>query len=433
MRFDACRKVLAAAVAGVLWGLGCDDPVRTPPADPKPPPGEVWGRAMDVEGIPSRYVPPIHIGGQSTEVGPDGTFRFAGVQAPYDLVVGDTGDSMATGYGHQTVVYEGVGRSDPVLLYPSYSSSSYGGSAYITGRVPYVPFWNTRVIVVGPDGHADSRWVDSISSAYTVQARWSHGETARVTLYFLRYDGEVLRDALVRSLSVRDDERRVVDLENAVFPPAQTIFLNGSFRVEPYNTDRSVEIFVNFGRDLVQLTNFRPSTRFPDAFSATLPLFPRATYEVEVSTSWYTDGTRRRGKARAVGFRNGDDPMRFTLYDAPQLLEPADDATGVDLATPLRWSSSAGAGTYHLQIQGSTSDWYWSVRLYTSRTEVRLSEVPALQGFMRPGTRYSWSVRQLPTAATVDDVLAGRDCESEGYSESDNARFTTLAAPGAVP
>jgi|CXWL01.1.fsa_nt_gi hypothetical protein len=436
MHFDASRRLLAAAVLGVGWGIGCDDMVHVPPPDPKPPAGEVWGRAMDSEGIPSRYVPPIHIGDQSTAVTTDGTFRFSGVQAPYDLVVGDAGDSITdpNRYGHDTVVYEGVTRSDPALLYPSYTSPSYGGSAYVTGRVPYFRRGYTRIIVVSADGRAGSDNADGVSSSYMVEARWSHGETARVTLYALRYgQNDVLQDRFVKYLSLRDDERRVVDLEEVPFTPAPTAFLNGSFRVEPYTSSRGADIYVNFGRTVLGIGSIRRDTRFPDAFSTDVPLFPGATYQVQLYASWFFGDDYSNAYRRFVDLRPGAEPIQAIVYAGPELLEPARDAAGVDVTAPIRWRSSGGTGVYQLAIHGAQERWYWDVDLFTARTEVVLNDIPALHEFMRPGATYRWSVRQLPTAGTVDQLLAGREVTNEAGSRTEGRHFTTSAAAAAVP
>ena len=429
MRFDAGRGLLGAAVVGVVWGIGCNDIVHVSPADPHPAAGEVWGRAMDRDGSPSsRYVPPIHIGDQTTVAAADGTFRFTGVQTPYDLVVGDTGDSLAdsTHYiSRSTVIYEGVTRQEPILLADYYSEFAYGGSAYVTGRVPYVPRGRTRVIVVSADGRAGSDDAYGVSASYTVQARWMHGESARVTLYALHYDqNDVLQDQIIRYLSLRDDERRVLDLENANFAPAPTGFLNGSFRVEPYTRSRGAYLYVNFGRNILNFGSIPMDARFPDAFSTDVPLFPGATYQIHLSADWsfadYTSSERR-----FAGLQPGDEPIQAVVYAGPELLEPADDAAGVEVTVPIRWRSRGGPGLYLLYIRGVQQRLYWEVRLYTTRTEVVLNDIPALREFMRPGRTYRWEVRQLPAAATVDELLGGRDVENQGSSLSGNRQFTT--------
>lgn len=421
MHFDVRRAALAAAVVCAVSGLGCNDLVQVDPGA-QPAAGEVWGRLLAANGTPLPNAPPVQIGGQITTVAADGNFRFQGVQPPYDLVVGYPNLQPTDRY--ETIVYEGATCSQPVARTLSSYFDYSGGSAWVTGRVPYVPRWSTRILVVASDGHADYTWADEVSSAYRLEVPWGHGETHRMTLYALRYDRDrVLRDRYARSFSLKDDERRVIDLEHVTFTPASTVFLNGSFRTEPYTADRRATVFANFGHDRVEIGSIEMNPRFPDAFSIDAPDLPGAVYEVEAHASW-PGGYSTVQLLRDV--RPGS-PVRTTLRPGPQLVSPENGSGNVGMGVTLRWITQGNQGVYRLRIWGASITWSRRVYLYTTRSTVVLAEIPALQGFVRPGATYFWSVDELPALGSVDAVLAGGDPDIALCSGRER-QFTTVPA-----
>lgn len=427
MRFTAVRAALAAAVLCAACGPSCDDVVQVPPGPAEPPAGEVWGRVVGARGEPAWESPPLWIGAQQTTGDTYGNFQFRGVQPPYDLVLG--GRNVLPTDANTTVLYEGVTCREPVVRLPHSFYERYGGSAFVTGRVPYVPRWRTRIIVVTSDGWAEDAWAGEVSSAYELQVRWAHGETHRATAYVLRYDrDDVLRDRYVRSVSLKDDERRVLDFDHVVFSPAPTVFVNGSFRTEPYTPDRTAEFFVSFGNVAVGLGGMQAETRFPDAFSFDVPYFPGATYQVKVSARWLLPAGFHYAEGYFADVRPGA-PVRASLYPGPDLVAPVHRAANAGTDETLHWVPQGGAGVYRLRIRGyaGVGQWNQEVQVYTARTELALSRIPALQLFMRPGATYYWSVEQLPAYATVDDALAERRGE-EDRSWGPEHRFSIPAA-----
>ena len=178
----------------------------------------------------------------------------------------------------------------------------------------------------------------------------------------------------------------------------------------------------------------RPDARFLDAFSIDVPFFPGATYQADIRTQWAVSDGYSVAFARFAGLRPGGGPIHATLYAGVELLQPAQQATEVDVAAVLRWRPSGSPGVYRLRIEGFVRNyWYGSALLYTARTEVAPAEIPALHGFMRSGATYRWFVSQFPTASRVDDLLTARDAKEEAASESSGWEFTTRAAVPAVP
>lgn len=399
------RRTFSGALLGAaLVASACEGPARIEPLGP-PAPGEIRGRFVRFDGSPVAGVP-ICIGDRRISTGHDGTFRFTGIDIPYDLVVEAPGSMF---------VYQGVTRTDPILTDPD-TRVGYSHTATLVGSVPAAAGLQTLVFLTGAYPNAQWRYADSRTGAYSMEVVWDgSAESRHTTLYALRRREAALVDLATRSLRVRDQARHTLELRAEVFEPVRSFDITGTVRM-PFGTQSYVirQVLSIDGSSLTLDARNGPGSVPSFAFAA--PEIPGAVFDVEVSTvrSGYSGTSYRR--VTSISPETG--PLALQLYDPPALVEPSHEAE-LDSATAVfRWAEGEGPGIYAFSLTSARR-----MLLYTRRTQASWADTPALAQELRSGHGYFWSVRKLHAASSTDDLLTAENRGTLAASATTARRF----------
>lgn len=355
----------------------------------------VNGRVEGIVGMPLAGIT-VSSQGQTDFTDANGEFTLTGLSLPYDLVVSA---AVSSGAMH---VFEGMTRDDPVvspafafLLFLGVSGyeatldgSLFGGPLLAPGETVVVCVEGLFVPVLGCDAAAAGDGTYSFDAAwYTtgpveVRVHALHVETGPdgTPSDILGYDSfeTTLTDGAIES---NDLALAAVGSQSVTGTIEEGAGVNVSTTVG----------YVRFGPNL-SMPLFQSSSMLSD-IDALMPDVPGTSYD------FLAAGTTVGGASYAWTADVGTDAGTVTVPAAPQLVAPADAATGVTAAT-----------TFTVSDAGAPQMIYWSpqtsgpmVFLTTERTSVTFPH-PALGGFAFPaGETYAWSVLGIG-ASSMDDA-----------------------------
>ncbi len=417
--------ILGALVLSLLIGSGCK---KSSPTEPQNNNGQsitVNGFVKDIDGVPISGVSVIVKGKSPVITSASGAFSISNVNTPYEIRLILSSYSTA-------VIYQGLTRSDPTLLYPSSTTASK--TATISGNVPAASGKTTLVFFVSGT-FAQTTTADPTTGAYIIYADWK-GSTTSFTgkLSVLRwtpntnglpaqYDAYGSKDLTISEGGTFNGK----DFTTGDFTDPAEQSISGSITRPTSNYIISEkELYMDFGSASVFIAYEYSGGGLPDAFSYTVPTVSGATFGVnayaETSTTPY-----RYSSYQKMGITGGSNGVTITLASAPQLNLPANNGTNIDTTTQFLWAQGSGTGVNLTYIYPTGSGpTYYIITAGNSTSIPNLSP----QGLGLPSSStYKWYVNQIFPLASIDDAasdlfntLYGGD---NGQGESETFTFTT--------
>ena len=401
---------------------------------PTPPPQgiTVSGRVQDRVAEPISGAT-VLLGKSSVTSSSDGTFSIPGVVAPYDITV-----ILPT--QNSAVMYKGLTRSDPALLYPDVAAAER--TATISGTAPPASGSATVVFFASSGRYAlGGGRADATTGQYAFAVRW-HGsyDTDAGQLYLLRwttdptglpasYNGYASKPLTISAGGdFSGNDFAAAELTD---PPEQTI--SGAITVPASYTLNVRQFYIGFGHLGL---SWEEKNALSNAFTYTVPDLSGVAFAVAAEA---VDGSSRLSSFFKGGISGNTSNVSVPLAAAPQLASPASGASGVDTTIPFSWTQGQGTGVnlFEAWPGNSTSPTYF---VFTTGDDAKIPDLAAEGMGLPAGASYSWHVHRLFPVASVDDAagegfrrfLIDLDGGDVGWTVSERFGFTTKAAAGAV-
>jgi len=420
---------LAWAGLGLLIACGGTDKGGTGPN-----PGiTVAGVAKDRYGEPIAGATVRVPGTTAVTTAADGRFSIPGVAAPYDIALLPPGQNVA-------VVYAGLTRADPSLIYLAFQSATK--TAWISGTVPPTPGTGSFTAVVFISGRYVLNWgaADPTTGDYSFNVEWRGAvDTQAGRLYLLRwtadaagfpasYDGYASKALVISAGSAYNgNDFAATEL---IDPPEQTI--SGTVAIPPGYTQTLRRFYMYL--DTVPLY-WEESGSLGGTFSYTVPAVSGVTFGVGVSAE---DLASRSSFFVKNGIGGNSTNVSLSLVPAPQLTQPVNGASDVDATTSFTWSEGGGAGVNLVLVTpADATSPNPAFEVLTTAAQAKIPDLAAEGMGLPAATIYHWLVDKVFPVASLDDAaddsfwdLLGWGPVQVGETLSESFTFTTKGATG---
>ena len=392
----------------------------------------VSGFVKDIDGEPVSGVPVIIKGKAPVTTDANGAFTVSNVSKPYEARVIFSTDQAA-------IVYQGLTRSDPTLIYLG-TTSSYK-TATISGSVPPAAGKVTKVFFTS-GSMAWSTNADQGTGSYTLSVDWK-GTANSMTgkLQVLRftqnssgmpaqYDAYGSEDNLTVSAggNFPNNNFAATDLTDppeqnisgSIVLPSSSYVLNGK-TLNLFFGDAEIYLGQEWGVGL--------------NFSYVVPSITGATFGVDANAYLNATPTYRYTSYSKRGITGGSSGISINLASSPQLNIPAHNGSGIDTTTQFLWTKGNGGGICVILI--APSNWGTDPTFYIF-TAGNSTSIPNLapQGLGLPSNvSYNWQVVQLFPVSSIDDAASATFFQQTngsaegGQAQSEQFIFTTKASP----
>jgi len=392
----------------------------------------VSGFVKDIDGEPVSGVPVIIKGKAPVTTDANGAFTVSNVSKPYEARVIFSTDQAA-------IVYQGLTRSDPTLIYLG-TTSSYK-TATISGSVPPAAGKVTKVFFTS-GSMAWSTNADQGTGSYSLDVNWK-GTANSMTgkLQVLRftqnssgmpaqYDAYGSEDNLTVSAggNFPNNNFAATDLTDppeqnisgSIVLPSSSYVLNGK-TLNLFFGDAEIYLGQEWGVGL--------------NFSYVVPSITGATFGVDANAYLNATPTYRYTSYSKRGITGGSSGITVNLASAPQLNIPAHNGSGIDTTTQFLWTKGNGGGICVILI--APSNWGTDPTFYIF-TAGNSTSIPNLapQGLGLPSNvSYNWQLVQLFPVSSIDDAASATFFQQTngsaegGQAQSEQFIFTTKASP----
>jgi len=362
----------------------------------------VNGYVKDIDGEPiSGVTATVIIKGKTpVTTGADGSFSVPNVTAPYEARV-----ILST--AQTAIVYQGLTRSDPVLLY--LGSTTTAKSATISGSVPVAAGKITLVFFIS-DTKTWSTVADQFAGTYEIDPSWKGSAVSYAgQLQVLRwtpnpnglpseYDAYGSRNLTISDGGTFSNNNF---LEADFTDPAEQN-ISGSIILPASGYDVSYKrLNINFGDAYVYLSG-EFGASLTDNFSYTVPSISGATFEVDVRASYSSRETTYQKK----GITGGSTGITITLAAAPQLNLPVNNGTGIDTTTQFLWAQGGGTGVNLVLIVPSVPNGGPAFYMFTASNSTAIPNLGPLGLGLQSGIQYEWWVNRIFPVSTINDAAS---------------------------
>ncbi len=394
----------------------------------------VNGFVKDYNGQPISGAAVIIAGKTPTTTSASGTFSIPNVTTPYDI-------SVVLSASKAAIVYKGLYRQDPKLLYLESVGAGTYYTATINGFTPIISDRTTRVIFVSGN-RASARTTDPTTGTYSRTVTWTGTADSLVgKLYLIRYvtnpagitdiyDAYAIKNLTIKNgITYNNQNFSNSDLIN---PPDLSI--SGTM---PYPADYTLSfryLYMMFGEALVYLAP--ESTPLLGDFSISVPSIPDIKFAIWGGASKGTYPNSQYTSFRKVGIAAGATSVNIKLETAPHLALPLNNSTNIDTLTDFTWTQGGGEGINLFIIYPavySTPPVNPTYYIFTAGNTIRLPNLSS-QGLGLPAnTGYQWYVYKYFPVPSVDDIASdtfrklwyGEALMDFGYGGSETFNFTT--------
>ena len=392
----------------------------------------VSGFVKDIDGEPVSGVPVIIKGKAPVTTDANGAFTVSNVSKPYEARVIFSTDQAA-------IVYQGLTRSDPTLIYLG-TTSSYK-TATISGSVPPAAGKVTKVFFTS-GSMAWSTNADQGTGSYSLDVNWkgtANSMTGKLqVLRFtqnssgmpVQYDAYGSEDNLTVSAggNFPNNNFAATDLTDppeqnisgSIVLPSSSYVLNGK-TLNLFFGDAEIYLGQEWGVGL--------------NFSYVVPSITGATFGVDANAYLNATPTYRYTSYSKRGITGGSSGITVNLASAPQLNIPAHNGSGIDTTTQFLWTKGNGGGICVILI--APSNWGTDPTFYIF-TAGNSTSIPNLapQGLGLPSNvSYNWQVVQLFPVSSIDDAASATFFQQTngsaegGQAQSEQFTFTTKTIP----
>ncbi len=388
----------------------------------------VSGFVKDYFGSPVSGAAVIIPGKSAVTTSAAGTFSIPNVTVPYDI-------SVVVSTGKVAMIYQGLNRPDPKLLYLSFPSISK--SATITGTAPAASGRTTRIYFVSGANYSLAT-ADPTTGAYTLNARWFDTSNTLIgKLILLRFSTDITGNPTTfdgyasKSLTVQNGasySNQNFSTTEVVDPPDVTI--TGVVNIPAGYSISSRFLFIIFENAKIGLrSEYAPIVS--NNFNFAVPNISGVQFGIRADASMSSTPNTIGTSFTKLGISAGSTNVNVTLESAPRLALPPHSSSNIDYNSEFTWSQGTGEGVNIVQMYSSVAN---SPRYYifTRASNLKIPDF-SVHGLGLPvNTLYSWSVyRYLPIPST--DYAASntfikwmREMTSDlGYTYSQTFTFTT--------
>lgn len=419
--------LISTIILGVLF-FGC----KSDKSPTGPSPMTVNGVVNDYWGNPIANAIILMPGKSPVNTNARGEFSFGNITPPYDL-------SVVLSTSKAALVYKGLNRSDPKLLYlESVASTSY--TATINGYVPPATDRTSRVIFVS-GGRYWSRTADPTSGAYARTISWSGMSDSLVgKLYFLRwvtspsgitdiYDAYAVKDITIKNGNTYNNQNFAnADLIN---PPDKNI--SGTI-LKPSDYDLSSRsVYLKLIDASIYLSG---ETSTLPAFSFNVPEILNSSISVSAYAQKGTYPSALSANFKKTGIEAGATGISVQIESAPLPLLPLNNTTNVDTTTGFTCSPASGGGINLFILYPASSSYppvHPTFYIFTSGNNIQIPNFSTYGLGLPSNTNYSWYIINFYPVPSIDDVASntfrklwiGEDIKDFGNGTSPTLNFTT--------
>jgi hypothetical protein len=370
----------------------------------------VAGRVVDFRGTPATNVT-IAIGSQTTLTDGSGHFAVGNVSTPYTL-------TASSSEQHLAVVYQGLTRSDPTILWrlpistPEREGRVEGrilGAPPSTGDVQTTLTWASPEAVIlghtaGSDYSLPLGWVGPASTTGSLHVLQSSGFQRGLPTSFPAYG--------VRSGVTVGEATTASGIDVTLTPPTVS-FVHGTYSLPGDHAFLLRALALNFNDGGFLLLGFDDDLGLE--FTYPVPGGIDASAAILVEAGRAGASVTRQETGIPLGATN----VQLELPQAAASLSPADGATGVDAQTDFSWERLPG-GVYVVTF--STAPPAPTVYLVTQDTHAAIPQVR--EALLPGGTRYQWNVMAQAPLGSVD-AAAG----AAPFREPGNTLISSFSDP----
>ena len=429
--------MLPLATLGLLAACRGDGP--TPP-----PQGiTVSGRVQDRVAEPISGAT-VLLGKSSVTSSSDGTFSIPGVVAPYDITAILPAQNTA-------LIYRGLTRSEPVLLYPDVTGPER--TATISGTAPPASGRVTAVLFVSSAGYAFGAGPADATTgqyAFTVSCHGS-GDTYAGQLYLLRwtldaaglpssYDGYASKPLTIHADG--DFPGNAFAAVDVTDPAEQSI--SGTVELPASYALKYRRFYVLFeGRGGLYWEEAAPNATtnpLASAFTYTVPALNGVQDIVEAwafdNSSRALDGSARWSNFFKTGISGNPGNTTVPLATAPLLFSPVDGAVSLDTTKSFTWGHGEGMGVNIVSVKPADPS-NPTFLVFTTGTEAKIPDLAGGGMSLPAGAGYTWEVYRIFPVTSMNDAasddfrhLYNVESGDRGETISERFGFTTKTATG---
>lgn len=394
---------------------------------------DVDGFVKNLAGEPLAGVTVVLSGKAAVTTAGDGSFSVQDVETPYDATVASV--SPAGG-----VIYTGLTKSDPVLIYPDTPAPNQ--SASITGSVPVIAGSNDRTLLFFVSG-SDSWSTFTDIATYQIDVNWYGTSISRSgTLYYLRWTVDAFGFPLqydfvgMKPVTVTSGATETVGFTQGDFLTLLERNVSGSvdrINTSSYQLTRRA-IYVEVDNSLTLLAE-QAGGSIADLFGYKLPFFststgsPTSAVIVDAEQLTFSDvRTTRYSRREIPGDAVG---LVFTLQPAALLSSPFNNGAGISTSTQFSWNQTGSGYAYLVSMIPSAGS---NPRYYILTTDTRTT-IPDFSDYgvdLPSLATYSWYVQSFYPVSSVDDLASDEFIKvlnsvpvNGGVSKSETYLFTT--------
>jgi len=376
----------------------------------------VSGRVLDASRAPVPGVT-VSIGDQGTVTDEAGRFSLTDVPPPYVLAV-------LSVESNEAVVYQGLTRPDPTLLWPrSLASLDMRGqvAGTVDGGAAESSSVKTALVFFSPEAQIQST---SLDGRYVLPVSWSGPLVTTGAVHALQIASPV-RGALPTSYpgygvttGVQVFPENTTAGVDVFLDPPKVSSVRGTYAVPPGYAFFAKFFLLSFSDGASMSIGFDDSPGLD--FSYLVPSDIGAQVVIVAEASGQGASVLRRESAIAPGTSG----VVVGLPEGARILAPTDGADGVDAQTEFSWSGfSGGVFTIDLVAPGHGPAFH----IVTSDTRTTLPQLAALP--LPSHVTYTWTVTATAPFASVDAAAGPGALIPPGntvlQSFSDSLGFTT--------
>lgn len=408
------HKIMAALGAGLLLLLTACPGNSTPGLT-------VTGKVVYPTGEAGAFLP-VMVANKVTSTDAGGNFSAGGISAPYRLVVVQPTQKYAQ-------IFEGVTRADPTVI--AVGSGNYNGQANLTVNLsgagytwPQPSGYETLLQVTGPV-NMNGGATGSLGTSYTTTLQWVGPASFRGSICALQSQKNSSNVAIGFNGYGQLDNLAFTDKQpssaNLVLNPIQSKTLSGLVTVPGGYTLTAKTLGFVCGSRLAYPFTFEQSST--PAFSYAAPV---------IGSALYLSASAKKGDAsvylQQLGVAADASGVSLALPSATELNQPADNALGVNNATPFSWSAFPG-GIHQLSVYPKTSG-PLTLTLFTTAASATLPDLSSLGYPLPKGIVYRWIVSGIAPVGSVNDWLGGASFDfNQNYSSGYSGERTFTTAP----
>lgn len=375
----------------------------------------VSGTVLDFAGQPAPNATVLIFGKGTVITDADGEFSVSDVTVPYDAAVIISGGGTSG-----AVVYRGLTRSDPTLLFFGGGGSSFSATVDGTisgGGIPSGLNHVARVAFGSPET-SDSTSADVITGLYSENIFWQGPSSTTGNLHALHWEQTAAAPfvpvafkgyGVKTGVSLSDggtfsgqDITMIGVSEESI---SGTISLPAGYSLsgKSLNVDFGDRASIGLFSDSSATTSFNYLT--PDIAGATMRLAVSATHPSGAFSS-----------STVAGLAPDASGISVDLPAAPTLSVPVNAATGVDTDTNFGWSNFAGGVHFVMFQPAAATDPVFIV--FTADANTSIPDLSAQGLGLPPAANYQWAVIGIAPIADMDEFASGNLADLIGGTAS---------------